>query len=309
MTNKFPTSSNKDRIWAGIIVYYPNSKKLQNLLRLLENQVDKIIIFNNGGFVIEEVLGKAGKEKCEVIGSGVNLGMGVAVNQICSMALVDSVPYVITFDQDSTPSLSMVNELYEFNERVANQNAKVAAVGPVFVDKRDGETVFPIFQPGNWWIKKVRPVIGNYDAISTNLLITSGMLLNIDAWKETDGFREDYFIDHVDTEWCIRAVDQGFLLFICPAIVMQHELSDESPKRIFGRLALKYSPIRRYYVFRNTTALILDRQVHRGLKLYFLATMVYRLFLNVIIDDSKWKSFHAMLTGVVHGLIGKMGPR
>lgn len=307
MTKKFPTSSYKDRIWAGIIVYYPNAKKLQNLLRLLENQVDKIIIFNNGGFVIEEVLGKAGKEICEVIGTGENLGMGVAVNQICSRALGNNVPYVITFDQDSTPSLSMVSELYEFNKRVVNQNPRVAAVGPVFVDKRDGETVFPIFQPGSWWIKKVKPVIGSYDAISTNLLITSGMLLNISAWKETEGFREDYFIDHVDTEWCIRAADQDFLLFICPAIVMQHELSDESPKRIFGRLALKYSPIRRYYVFRNTTALILDKQVHRGLKLYFLTTIVYRLFLNVIIDDSKWKSLYSMLLGISDGMRGKMG--
>ena len=300
---------NNNKIWAGIIVYYPDENKLINLLRLLKNQVDKVLIYNNGGLMTHRILRSS--EICEysIIGTGENLGIGVAVNAICMIAESNKISNVITFDQDSAPPSDMVERLYHFSKRLLALNIKLAAVGPFFVDKRNGETLFPIFQYGNWWIKKVYPVIGCNEAINTNLLITSGMLLNIKAWRQTHGFREDFFIDHVDTEWCIRAACHGFVLYTCPAIIMEHELSDGPPKRIFGRLSLKYSPIRRYYAFRNTVALIKENKLRRGLKNYLILTLAYRLLLNLVIDQNKLKSLHFMLTGICHGLIGKMGKK
>jgi len=88
---------------------------------------------------------------------------------------------------------------------------------------------------------------------------------------------------------------------------MEHELSDEAPKRVFGRLVLKYAPIRRYYTFRNSVALILDRQMPRGNRLYLLATIGYRFFVNLLVDGNKLRSLEAMVRGITDGITGKMG--
>jgi rhamnosyltransferase len=72
-------------------------------------------------------------------------------------------------------------------------------------------------------------------------------------------------------------------------------------------LVLKYSPIRRYYAFRNTIALIKVSFTPYGFRFYLLATLCYRFFINLLVDENKIKSLVAMLTGVGHGLTGKMG--
>lgn len=299
--------SNEDVIWAGVVTYHPDLIKLKNLVNTLEDQVSKIIVFNNGGCLDEEMSKLFQGSNFRIIGCGENIGIAKALNEICKLAAQNSATHVVTFDQDSSPSNDFVNGLHEFFVARCVANKNVAAVGPVFIDERGIKEVLPVFQTERWWVKKINPLNGEHTAICASLLITSGMLLSISAWKTIGEFREDFFIDHVDTEWCLRALNQGFELFVCPSVVMQHEISDESPKRLFGRLVLKYSPIRRYYAFRNTSVLILEQGTPRGMRIYFFTTLCYRFFINLLVDKNKIRSFVAMLTGVVHGVIGKMG--
>jgi rhamnosyltransferase len=296
------------RIWAGIIVYHPDSVKLKSLVSKLEPQVDRIVIYNNGGCCPEDLCQLFSSDRYEILDCGENVGIGQAVNAICEAASDCDVDCVVTFDQDSAPDVDFVAGLHAFMVPLDDFD-KVAAVGPIFIDERSKKELFPIFQAGKWWIGKVHPEPYSNAAISTTMLITSGMLLKLSAWKEIGGFREDFFIDHVDTEWCLRAHAQGFKLYVTPSIVMRHELSDEAPKRVFGRLVLKYSPIRRYYTFRNSIVLIMDSQVLMGNRIYLLFTIGYRFFINLLVDDNKFCSLTAMVTGVIHGLRGKMGRR
>jgi len=298
---------NEDVVWAAIVTYHPDLNKLSNLINALENKVDKIIIFNNGGCLDEEVSNIFQGKNFEIVGCGENLGVARALNEICYLAEQNAADYVVTFDQDSAPPKDLVDGLIESFVMLSKSNKNVAAVGPVFVEGRGDKEVLPVFQATPLWVRKINPLSGNDAPISASMLITSGMLLRISAWKAIGGFRENFFIDHVDTEWCFRAINRGFELFVCPSVVMQHEISDEAPKRLFGRLVLKYSPIRRYYAFRNTFVLILKKHTPLGMRIYFLAMMFFRFFINLLFDKNKIGSLNAMLTGALHGVIGKMG--
>lgn len=293
--------------WAGIVVYNPDPGKLGALVAALENQVDRVVIFNNGGCADRELAALFQTGRFDVIGRGTNVGIGLAVNEICRLAVRRNVGHLITFDQDSAPGEGFVGQLRGCMASLAAEGRRVAAVGPLFVDGRGSGESFPVFQTTRFWVRKLNGRAAGPAPQRTSLLITSGMLLSLRAWNKIGGFRDDYFIDHVDTEWCQRALCRGFELYVCPGAVMRHELSDEAPRRLFGRLVLKYSPLRRYYAFRNTVALIRDCATERGLRNYLLATICYRFWINLLIDADRSASLRAMLLGVLHGLTGRMG--
>jgi rhamnosyltransferase len=241
------------------------------------------------------------------MGSGENVGIATALNAIFNFATRSSIEYIVTFDQDSTVSKTIVRDMLGFMKRLSSTDDHIAAIGPLFADEREKKVTLPVFQAGRAWVKKVNSFTDSSVPIETSIVITSGMLVKLSSWQHIGGFRDDLFIDHVDTEWCLRAISMGYKLLICPQILMPHEISDEPPKRFLGRLVLMYSPVRRYYYFRNTVALLQMRHTPFGLKAYLFLTLCYRFMLNLAIDESRLRSLHAMSTGIIHGITGKMG--
>ena len=69
--------------------------------------------------------------------------------------------------------------------------------------------------------------------------------------------REDLFIDHVDLEWGVRARKAGWRLVAVPGAKLTHSLGDDVV-RLPGRdqPVHVHSPIRNYYILRNTIALV-----------------------------------------------------
>jgi rhamnosyltransferase len=293
---------------AGIVVYFPNQGKLIDLLESLEKQVSVILIFNNG------VAPNSAKDifdrpNVRVFGNGKNLGVASAINELCLQAITLGASYIVTFDQDTLPSYDFVANLSRQYHLLSTSKNNIAAVGPKFIDKRNGADVYPIFQNSKYWVKKVYPDIIQLDPLNTSLLITSGMLLDLNKWKAIGRFRDDYFIDYVDNEWCIRAASLGYDLYVCPSIVIQHELSDMPPRRLFGRLALSYSPVRRYYTFRNAVDLMKKQYVPTGMRLYLFATLIYRTPISLIIDRDKWATLSCIAHGLIDGIAGKLGKK
>ena len=301
--------SGQARVWAGIVVYNPNIPVLSSLILALEARVERIVVFNNGGCTsaeLEKLFSSAGHK---VIGLGENVGIGLGLNHIARAALADGADLLVTFDQDSSPPADFVGSLLRCMDSLYQANVPVAAVGPVFIDERGEREVFPVFQASRWWVNKINPLDSRGPALHASILITSGMLVDLKVWEQIGEFRGDFFIDHVDTEWCLRAAAKGFSVHVCTSTLMPHQLSDEAPKRVFGRLVLKYSPLRRYYAFRNTCRLLMLAHVPQGLKNYLAVTLVYRFFLNLIVDEERLASLRAMVVGMAHGFSGRMGRR
>lgn len=298
-------NKNNGKIFAGIVAYFPDKTKISKLISSLSNQVDEVLVYDNGGAsaIIDEI--KSDNNKVVLLGAGENNGIGSALNRIAEYSTARDASYIWTFDQDSLPSQDLLHKLLHELYNTDNHN-EIAAISPIFIDKRGNEECMPIFQIQSIWIKKVYPP-KNSNPVPTSILITSGMLIAAPALKVIGGFREDFFIDHVDTEWCLRAIRKGYRLYSCPRAVLDHELSDEKPKRVMGRLLLKYSPLRRYYSFRNSMYLATTKGTPFSLRLYYLLTLIYRIVILTITDEKRWKSFSAMSVGIMHGALGKLG--
>ena len=74
--------------------------------------------------------------------------------------------------------------------------------------------------------------------------------------EETGTLREEFFIEHVDTEWSLRVRSHGFVLFGVCSARMYHTLGDSVLKLPFTRRTVQlYRPQRYYYMFRNAVLL------------------------------------------------------
>ena len=72
--------------------------------------------------------------------------------------------------------------------------------------------------------------------------------------------REDYFIDQVDNEYCLRLKVNGYKIVILNGIDMEHKIGKIELRKIFGREICIYhqSPMRYYYRTRNLLFMIKD---------------------------------------------------
>jgi rhamnosyltransferase len=71
--------------------------------------------------------------------------------------------------------------------------------------------------------------------------------------------REELFIDHVDTDWFMRAQQRGWAAYGACSANMEHRLGDRTLRFWLGgwREIALHSPLRHYYQFRNSTFLFL----------------------------------------------------
>ena len=83
---------------------------------------------------------------------------------------------------------------------------------------------------------------------------------------------------------------------------MGHALSDSAPIQFLGLKFLKYSPLRRYYYFKNTVIFCKLDYVPSAWKRRLMFGLFIRFFINFIIDNQKILSFKMMLSGVVDGI-------
>lgn len=180
-----------------------------------------------------------------------NLGIATAQNIGISIARKLGIKYLLFFDQDSNVSSKMALQLMKAYESIKSSDKSIAAVGPNVFEK-----------------KSHSKYKGNADgtiAVKTDLLISSGMFIELQNLDKIGGLDDDLFIDYVDSEWCWRAISKGYTLYKTPEVRMQHQVG----KGKFSFCGISYivsSPIRYYYSFRNFIKLINRTYVPVGWK-------------------------------------------
>jgi GT2 family glycosyltransferase len=96
-----------------------------------------------------------------------------------------------------------------------------------------------------------KPAAG--EIVPVDFLISSGSLISLAALADIGPFDEGLFIEHVDTDWALRAGAKGYRLYGV------HALGDAalsaSPLGLRRRRFFLYKPERNYYLLRNSVAL------------------------------------------------------
>jgi rhamnosyltransferase len=296
------------KIAAVVVGYMPEVDVLDKLLVSLSAQVNMLIFLDNGGAA--EILMNAPSEMKSLvrIDMGGNKGLGAALNVGFDLAVKAGMDFVVTFDQDSHAEPDLIQRLDAAMGHAKIKDSKTIAVSPAFFDRRDGKKInFPFYQSVAGVIKPVFKSDDEHGLVRADALITSGMFISTQAWKEGIKYDEGMFVDFTDTEWCFRVRDKGYNLYGCLDIEMGHALSDAPPVKIFGLSFFRYSPVRRYFFFRNTVAVCRMAHTPNCWKKRLSVALILRFFVNLVIDTDKTQSLKMMVRGIRHGLRNSLG--
>ena len=183
-----------------------------------------------------------------------------------------------------------------------DKNFKVGAIGPVYYNEVTGE-VYPITKYKGPFIERIKPTTKPVEA---TFLIASGCFINIKVINDVGGMNEQLFIDYVDVEWCFRAKSKGYKLFASPEVRMMHTIGDNRTS-VMGRSISVHSPLRRYYLYRNSIYMIKNKSIDSGYKIREITFNLLRLVVFLILSKEKSKYFKYSMSGFRDGFRGKVG--
>ncbi|MBJ2157449.1 glycosyltransferase family 2 protein [Variovorax sp. IB41] len=140
-------------------------------------------------------------------------------------------------------------------------------------------------------------------------MISSGSLISRAAWATIGRFDERYVIDHVDTDYCMRALRCDVPLYLNPHVVLRHQIGDIQARSLFGWKVhfINYPASRRYYIARN--ALALSRAHVRAFPaILFINVYTLKQILPMLMfERDRLKKTLALVLGCFDGLFGRLG--
>ncbi len=292
-------------IVAIVVAHHPERTVLTRLLRAAREQVDRVLVVDNGsGPEVRSWCEAFGDPKVNFLFLDENLGVAAAQNRGIALARARGAGYVILFDQDSEPAPDLVARLLAVAEGKAASGVRVAAVGPRYVDERlDNPPPF-IRVRG---IRVVRaPCTSRNSAPEVDYLVASGSLVSMAALDAVGEMREELFVDYIDIEWGLRARSRGFRCFGACGASMRHDLGD-TPIVVLGRRFPARSPLRHYYLVRNAVWMYRQAWLPLSWKIADGWRLVLKFGFYVVFARPRHRHCRMMSLGLWHGLLGRMG--
>ncbi|WP_308389700.1 glycosyltransferase family 2 protein [Acidithiobacillus sp. AMEEHan] len=296
-------------ICAIIISFNPDLNRLREVLSAVSPQVDRVQIVDNGSSEVEGLVALVGLfQSCSLMTLSGNLGVGAALNLGIYTALSAGYDTALLMDQDSIPSPTMVGDLQHGLRWIISQGEHVAAIGPRFFDRHSGKLSRHVVF-ASWHIRRIDCRSDN-QPLPVDFLITSGSLVPLDAFAVIGGFNEELFIDHVDTEWVLRARSKGYRVFGDCTAVMEHDLGEYRRRIWLGRWREVpiHKPFRYYYTFRNSIWLRRRAYAPEDWRRADAVRMVQLFVFMTIFHPHRLLVIKMMWRGLQDGLRGRMGP-
>lgn len=292
----------EERVAAIMVTYNPEEDLVDNVKSIVQSASKLIIIDNGSGAASLEYLREVEAiPSVKVVYNGMNKGLGTALNQgiLCYIEdkQYEEIDWIATFDQDSKISENFFTNMLVAYDSLTDQQ-KVAILAPNWVDENllHEET---IETPGASAITEPKTVI------------TSGSLIKKSVFKNIGLFIEEYFIDFLDIEFCLRARKNGFKIIMVQNVSMVHNLGNTKRHNLLGSkvMATNHNYIRRYYITRNR--ILTYRKYFKEEKDWFKEDLTATLKETIIVllfEKDRLRKLTSMIKGSIHGILGKKGP-
>lgn len=289
-------------IGAVVVAFNPDKSDFKQVLDSIVNQVDFLVVVNNGNKRIDFIDEYA---NLHIIENNKNLGIATALNIGLSFLIDKKCDYYLLLDHDSVVPKAMVSTLIEKLDTL-NSTSKnsVAIIGPAYFNNRLNKFA-PFIKYGRFRNIKI-PMPVTPQLISVDFLISSGSLITKQALDTVGFMDEGLFIDFVDTEWCIRAKQKGYQLYAFSGVVMQHTLGDEA-LNFCGLKFPMHSPIRHYYIVRNALFLMKNKSYPINFKLIVFKLFIGALLFYSLIPKNRLDHLKMMLLGIKDGITNTKG--
>lgn len=293
------------QVFAIIVTYNPDLAVFSSQLRSLKGSVGFIIVDNasSNSADIPGTVDNLALEEVHFVQNDTNMGLATAQNQGIEAARKLGASHVIIFDQDSIPDPHMVDTLLATEARLLDEGKKVGALGPITYDP-DTLIQYPITKYRGPIIKRYFPAPG--ESTDATFIIASGSLIRMSVLDDVGGMLDDLFIDYIDVEWCYRAQSKGYGIYATATARMSHRVGDERVS-LFGRSISKHSPLRRYYLTRNSFMVLRLAHIPLGYKLRELMLNFARFVAFLYFSDERIKYLKYIKKAAFDGFRGKFG--
>jgi len=293
------------KICCVIVTFNPDISVLKRLTEILEKQVDYLVVVDNS---IDTEWTKDVNLN-DYISLGENKGLAYAHNVGIDIAKKKSATHVLFMDQDSVPSEQMTRIMLDTYMKLESSGKKVGAIGARYVGTHAGNQSY--FVRFGWFkFKKVFCEKDESTYVAADFLISSGTLIPLFAITDVGKMEEGLFIDHVDTEWFLRAKTKGYEFYGSCAAVMEHGLGEDTYKIWLGRWRYlpKHKPFRYYYIFRNSILLYKRPYATKKWIVNDISRLVFMVLFYGLVTTPRLEKLRMMLKGFKDGIRGLSGP-
>ena len=264
---------NKENIVAVVVTYNISKEKLLKNINTYIDFVDKVVIVDNS----DKKINISESSKIHYIYLNGNKGIAKGLNIGIQYAIKYNYLYVLTMDQDSRFINNIIKEYKE------NEHNNIIIYSPNYIIDR----------------RKYKKYKRNIDYIYWTM--ASGNLLNIELYKKNGPFKEEFFIDCVDYEYCLRARNNNYKILRCNKALLKHN-PGITKKTFFGFKYGYCSTNRIYYQIRN---LLYISKVYLNLRAKLI--VIYKIFKIMFLFDNKKEYFKMIKLAINDFKINKLG--
>ncbi len=299
MPGRPPTA--KD-ICAVAVTYHPDPELPERLGQVLRQVGALVIVDNASGEASAKMLrALAADPSIMLVWNSDNLGVASALNIGIRRAASLGFTWVLLLDQDTRVDPDMVRTLLAVHAAFPGRD-RLAVLGSGYREvNADGAC------------QGEGPEIAGDPWEEVPSVITSGSLIPLAAHAAVGAFRDEFFIDHVDTEYCLRARTKGYRVIRTRRAVMSHAIGAITRHSVLWmrKWTFNHSPERRYYFVRNDTVMLREsgRYALGSWALKSLGRSVRLCKRILLYERMKARNIGAVAQGWWHGVRGRMGPR
>ncbi|MDB4903548.1 MAG: putative glycosyltransferase [Mucilaginibacter sp.] len=229
--------SKNNKLLAGcVILYNPKIFVFKNIESYLDH-LDVLYVIDNSEIIdIQFVTAlKLINSKIVYVPQNKNVGIASALNIAARLAINSKYNWLLTMDQDSYFYDGEFFDIWITN--IDNDN-KIGLLAASYTNEYD-----------QW--QKVYS--NNFNEI--HFAVTSGNIINLEAWSFTKGFEDKLFIDEVDHDYCLKLRKHKYKILTSKKVFIGHMIGEfhETKNKNVGekKKLILHNPSRYYYMSRN----------------------------------------------------------
>ena len=287
-------SAGGPRVGCVVPVFQPGADLVAGLGSVLP-QVDEVVLVLDEaapGPLTEDLLAQCVAAGARVVRHDANRGIGAALNSGVRALAGHAPDFVLTLDQDSRLDEGYVAELVAAYRSALEHGVRVGMVAPASVESI-----------GRMSARQEGDVLVGGEPIQSGLLVPPAVL------EEVGGFDEALFIDGVDTDFYLRALDAGYACVVAPGTRIGHRLgrAHEGPVRR-GPALVVAADFRYFYQWRNLVRLLRRHgRRHRGWAVHAVWKAVRHLGIVTVLVPGRRPRIAAAAAGLRAGVTGREG--
>lgn len=268
------------KLLAIILTYYPEKEILTNDYASFSDYVDKFIVWENTPSKDTSKYRFLSENEVEYMSNGYN-SISKALNTIWRYAKENGYEAILTMDQDSC--FDNFKEYKEWACKMIDEEPCICS--PWYFGEMSESMVF-----------------------NQNHVITSGMIIPVSILDDINGYYEEFDIDAIDIDLCLRAKSKGYKILQNNQFRLNQRFGQGYEKKILGKVftGSEYSARRLHGIFRNY--IITYRRNNRP---EYLKKNIHNMLVNTVknvlfCESNKFQKLYAIAKGYYQGLTFKL---